>query len=215
MSSNHLSKKIQVPSDLTQKIQILKAFSLDSENIEIHVNLNINPKIPDNTFFHKCNLPHRTGKNIKILAFVHESMRDKVLSAGADFIADEESIKRIQGNKIFFDVCIATPESLKMLSSLAKILGSRGLMPNAKLGTLTPHIIEAIGALKEGQISLKNDRYGILHVLVGKCNSPTEHIQENIEYLIDVIQTKKPSSVKGTYMNSVYLSTTHGPSLSF
>lgn len=213
-----MSKNIQKLnfSELEKKINVLKAFAVSSqtESFEIHFNLTLNPKIPEQMFVQKCTLPHSTGKEVKIIAFVPESQREVALAAGADFIADEENIKKIKENKIFFDSCVASPEAMKLLSPLAKILGPRGLMPNAKLGTLTPNVAEAIRLLKAGQVSLKNDRYGLLHVMIGKCNQSSNEIQENLEHLIDFVQSKKPQAVKGNLIQTVFLSTTMGPSIS-
>lgn len=213
-----MSKNIQKLhfSELEQKINALKAFAVSpqTESFEIHFNLSLNPKIPEQMFVQKCTLPNPTGKEVRIIAFVPESQREAALLAGADFVADEENIKKIKENKIFFDSCVASPEAMKLLSPLAKILGPRGLMPNAKLGTLTPNVAEAIRLLKAGQVSLKNDRYGLLHVMIGKCNQPSNQIQENLEHLIDFVQSKKPQAVKGNLIQTVFLSTTMGPSIS-
>lgn len=202
--------------ELSEKIEFLKAFALEKnfESVEVHMNLNVNAKIPEQMFVQKCTLPHSTGKKVTILAFVPENMKKAALAAGADFVADEENIAKIKNNKIFFDACVASPESMKILSPLAKILGPRGLMPNAKLGTLTPQVTEAIQLLKQGQVSLKNDRYGILHVMVGKSNASTQALVENIEFLIDFVQSKKPTAVKGNLIEKISLSTTMGPALS-
>jgi large subunit ribosomal protein L1 len=202
--------------ELEQKINTLKSFAIDprSESFEVHFRLNINPKMPEQMFVQKCTLPNSTGKDVKIIAFVSEAQRQQALQAGADFIADEENINKIKANKIFFDFCVASPDAMKLLSPLAKILGPRGLMPNAKLGTLTPNITEAIRQLKGGQVSIKNDRNGLLHVMIGKCNASLPHIRENLEYLVDFVQSKRPSAVKGNFIETVFLSTTQGPSVS-
>lgn len=202
--------------ELVQKINALKSFAISpsTESFEVHFRLNINPKMPEQMFVQKCTLPNSTGREVKIIAFVSDAQKQQALQAGADFIADEENINRIKANKIFFDFCVASPEAMKLLSPLAKILGPRGLMPNAKLGTLTTNVSEAIKQLKGGQVSLKNDRYGLLHVMIGKSDNTMSQIRENLEYIVEFVQSKKPSAVKGNFVESIFLSTTQGPSLS-
>nr|YP_007890473.1 ribosomal protein L1 [Andalucia godoyi]AGH23967.1 ribosomal protein L1 [Andalucia godoyi] len=212
MSKQELLQKIY-SEGLDDKIKMLKAYAISqsNESFELHVNLGINPKISDQMFVHKCTLPQSTGKSIKILAFVPESLQNQ--ASEADFLINEEYLDKIKKNKIFFDVCVATPEMMKMLSPLAKILGPRGLMPNAKLGTLTSNVAEAIQSLKRGQLSIKNDRYGILHIPIGKAEHSLSHLKENIEYMIEFISTRRPQSLKGNMILSVHLSTTMGPSV--
>lgn len=202
--------------NIEDKVRELKSFSLfpNKESIEIHFNLNINPKIPEQMFVQKCTLPNITGKDVKIIAFVSESLKDSVLKAGVNYLGDEEHINKIKNNKIFFDYCVASPDMMRVLSPLAKILGPRGLMPNAKLGTLTPYVAEAVSELKRGQVSLKNDRYGLVHAMVGRCDMPTSSITDNIEYLIDFVQGKKPSMIKGNLIKRVHISSTQGSSAS-
>lgn len=198
---------------LEEKIQMLQSYALSQgkERFELHVNLGINPKMSDQMFVHSCTLPHSSGKSVRVLAFVPESA--KAQASEADWIAGPEEIQKIQKNQIFFDVCVATPDMMKTLSPLAKILGPRGLMPNAKLGTLTTNLRDAIQSFKKGQMSLKNDRYGILHVQVGNANHPLQHVKENIEYVLDFILARRPASLKGNMILGVHLSTTMGPSL--
>lgn len=201
--------------NITEKIKILKSYVCYDfgETIELHVKLNINPKLTDQMFIHKFNLPYTTGKKIKILAFTaDESKKEELLNAGADYIADKNNIEIIKKGKIFFDYCVASPDSMKILSPLSKILGPKGLMPNVKLGTLNANLIETITNLKQGQIYMKNDKFGIVHLEIAKSDQPTTQIAENIISLIDFVHSKKPNSVKGNYIKNVYIATTHGSS---
>lgn len=201
---------------LRNKIEFVQCFAINPqlENFELHVHLNINPKLPEHMFVNKCQLPYGTGKNVKILAFTNDlSRKDQLIAAGADYISNDEIIQEIKKGKIFFDYCVATPESMKLVSPLARILGPRGLVPNQKLGTLDNDLVTAIKRLKSGNILLKNDRYGIIHTIVSKCTSPADHTLSNIEELLNFVNSKKPASIKGTYIKSVYLSSTMGPSV--
>lgn len=203
--------------NLQEKIDIVKSYVpyREGETMEIHVHLNINPKLADQMFVQKFSFPHPIGKKIKVLAFtLDESKKEELLKEGADYIADKENIEMIKKGKIFFDYCVASPDSMKLVSPLAKILGPKGLMPNVKLGTLDNNIVEAIRRLKQGQVSMKNDKFGVVHLAVGKSNQPTSYIIENIESLLAFVNSRRPQSVKGNYVKSIHISTTHGISLS-
>lgn len=201
---------------IKDKIDFVKSYAINNqlENFEVHIHLNINPKLPEHMFVHKYQLPYGSGKEVKILAFTTDvSRKDFLISSGADYVSDEATIQEIKKGKIFFDYCVATPESMKLVSPLAKILGPRGLVPNQKLGTLDTDLVAAIKRLKGGSILLKNDRYGIIHTIIGKCTFPSHQIVSNLEQLLNFIQSKKAVSIKSSYIKSVYLSTTMGPSI--
>lgn len=202
---------------LKNKINALKAYALypQHEIMDIHINLNINPRITEQMFVQKFSFPHMIHRNVTVLAFTSDlSKKEELIKAGADYIADEEIINQIKKGKIFFDYCVASPDMMKILSPLAKVLGPRGLMPNVKLGTLDTNLNEAIKRLKQGQLSLRNDKFGILHVPIGKLTESTSLLIENIEALIHFVNSKKPVSVKGNYIKSCFISSTEGPSLS-
>lgn len=203
-------------SSLHEKIEVLKAYAISNsrEVLEVHVNLNINPRITEQMFTHKFTFPHALHKNVTILAFSPDSSRDQELKAsGADYIANDDIINDIKKGKIFFDYCVASPESMKMISPLAKILGPRGLMPSVKLGTLDSNLVDAIAKLKQGQVSLRNDKFGILHIPIGKLDAPSHFLEDNLSAVLNFVTSKKPASVKGNYVKKSSISSTRGPSL--
>lgn len=202
---------------ILNNINVLKSYSLyeSREVLEAHIVLNINPKITEQNFLQKFSYPHRLHKALNILVFLSDedsSKRDELSSIGSCHIADDQIINQIKKGKVLFDYCVASPSSMKILSPLAKILGPRGLMPSAKLGTLDVNVSNAVRRLNEGQFSLRNDRYGIIHAPLGYLNNSCSHLTENLVSLVDFINSKKPLTAKGGYIKSISLSTTEGPS---
>ena len=183
-------------------------------SIELHVNLTIDPKKTDQSVRANVSLPHGTGKTVRIAAFVADNEVSKAKAAGADIAGADDLIESIkQSEKCDFDVAVATPEIMKKLAAIARILGQKGLMPNPKTGTIAPDVTKIIGELKKGKVSFKNDAGGVIHVACGKASFPSEHLVANIQAFMDAIKAAKPDSIKGTFIRSVYLTSSMGPSV--
>ena len=159
------------------------------------------------------NLPYGSGKKSKVTVFAQGEKVKEAQDAGADFIGGEELAEKIQQGWTDFDVTIATPDMMKIVGKLGRILGPRGLMPNPKIGTVTFDIKEAVFSAKKGKVEYRADRYGIVHSMIGKVNFPTEQLISNFKALIDAILKSKPASSKGRYLISIAISSTMGPGI--
>ncbi len=181
-------------------------------SIEVHVRLGIDPKKSDQTVRGSVNLPHGTGNVKKVIAFVDPNHEADAKEAGADIIGTAEVINQIKTTgKIEFDVAVATPDMMKQLAPIARILGQKGLMPNPKTETVGTDVKKMVMALKKGKVNFKNDATSNVHLAVGKVSFTPEQITENVTATLDAIRKAKPASSKGTFMRSVTLTTTMGP----
>ena len=183
------------------------------ESVEVHIKLNIDPKKTDQTIRTSVLLPNGIGKTKKVLAFVKGEKVKEAQDAGADYIGDQETVEKILKGWMDFDSVIATPDMMPMISKLGKVLGPRGLMPNAKTGTVTMDVERAIKEIKMGKIEIKTDKLGNIHSVIGKVSFDEDKLKENFLALIDTIMKAKPSSVKGQFIKSIYIATTMGPAL--
>ena len=183
------------------------------ESVEVHIKLNIDPKKTDQTIRTSVLLPNGIGKTKKVLAFVKGEKVQEAQDAGADYIGDQETVEKILKGWMDFDSVIATPDMMPVISKLGKVLGPRGLMPNAKTGTVTMDVERAIKEIKMGKIEIRTDKLGNIHSVIGKVSFSEEKLKENFLALIDTILKAKPPSVKGQFIKSIYLTTTMGPSL--
>ena len=183
------------------------------ESVELSVKLNVNPKKADQNIRSTVILPHGTGKNKKVAVMAKGEKVQEAKDAGADIVGAEDLSDEIQKGKIDFDVLIATPDMMKEMGKLGKILGPRGLMPNPKSGTVTFDLVKAVNEVKSGRIEFRVDPYGILHTIVGKVSFDENSIFENTKTMLDAIAKVKPTTVKGTYIQSISLSSTMGPGL--
>lgn len=182
--------------------------------LEVHVKLGINPKKTDQMVRSSVSLPHGTGKTIKVAVISTNGDQIKAAkAAGADIAGDQELINEIKEGKINFDVLVATPEAMKLLAPIAKILGPKGLMPNPKDGTVSANAAEAVTNLKKGKISYKNDDSANIHVTVGKVSFDTDKLAENFKAFMDSLAKAKPSAAKGIFIKNVSLATTMGPGI--
>ncbi|MEM7124311.1 MAG: 50S ribosomal protein L1 [Pseudomonadota bacterium] len=181
------------------------------ETIELSVNLNVDPRHADQMVRGVVDLPHGSGKSIRVAVFAKGDKAEEAKNAGADLVGAEDLAESIQKGEIDFDRCIATPDMMAVVGRLGKILGPRGLMPNPKLGTVTPDVAGAVGSAKAGQVEYRVEKAGIIHAGVGKASFSEENIFENAKALMDAVIKAKPSAVKGTYMKRVTLSSTMGP----
>ncbi len=183
------------------------------ETVEIAVALGVDPRHSDQIVRGTCPLPHGTGKSIRICAVVSDAKMDEAKKAGADIVGNQELVDNIVAGKqaLDFDRIVATPDMMVVLAKAAKLLGPKGLMPNPKLGTVTPDVAGAIKEAKAGSIEFRAEKAGIVHAGVGKVSFDEKHIAENIKTVIDALNKAKPSGAKGTYMKKMTISSSMGP----
>ena len=201
--------------DLAAAVDLIKgnATAKFDETIEIAINLGVDPRHADQMVRGVVALPHGTGKALRVAVFAKGDKAKEAEAAGADLVGAEDLAERITKGEIPFDRCIATPDMMAVVGRLGKILGPRGLMPNPKLGTVTPDVTAAVKAAKAGQIEFRVEKAGIVHAGVGKASFTAEALAENIKAFVDAISKAKPSGSKGTYFKRVSLSSTMGPGL--
>lgn len=199
---------------VTEAIELTKALSktkFDS-SVEVHIRLGIDPKKGDQQIRSAVSLPHGTGKTVKVAAFVSADKVAAAIAAGADYAGGEDLIAEIKKTeKTDFQVAVAEPLMMREMAQIAKILGTRGLMPSPKNETVTTDPVKAVGELKKGKVSFKNDDTGNIHVTIGKVSFPTEKLKENFDVLLDTVRKLKPSSSKGIYVRNVAFSSSMGP----
>ncbi|MBI5597957.1 MAG: 50S ribosomal protein L1 [Elusimicrobia bacterium] len=181
------------------------------ESIELHVRLGIDPRQSDQKIRGTVPLPHGTGASRRVAVITKGEKVKEAQAAGADVVGHAELIEEIEKGKFDFDVLVASPDVMKDLTKLAKVLGPRGLMPNPKSGTVTPDIAKAVKELKAGRVEFKNDDFGIVHLAVGKKSFAPEQIAANAKTVLTSLLRMKPSAAKGIYMRSITLSSTMGP----
>lgn len=181
------------------------------ETIELAVNLNVDPRHADQMVRGVISLPHGTGKSVKVAVFAKGDKADAAKAAGADIVGAEDLAEQIQAGKIDFDRCIATPDMMGLVGRLGKVLGPRGLMPNPKLGTVTPDVAKAVKAVKGGQVEFRAEKAGIVHAGIGKASFGEDALVANTRAFFDAIMKAKPSGAKGVYVKKVSISSTMGP----
>ena len=198
---------------LSDAVKIVKdnATSKFDETIEIALNLGVDPKHADQMVRGVVSLPHGTGKSLRVAVFAKGDKVKEAEDAGADIVGSDELAAMIKKGEINFDRCIATPDMMAVVGQLGKVLGPKGLMPNPKLGTVTPDVAGAVQAAKAGQIEFRVEKAGIIHAGVGKASFSAEAIGENVSTFVAAINKAKPSGAKGTYMKRVSISSTMGP----
>ncbi|RJQ33630.1 50S ribosomal protein L1 [Candidatus Parcubacteria bacterium] len=183
-------------------------------SIEVHAKLGIDPKKGDQIVRDSVVLPHGSGKKVKVAAFVTEDKAKDAKAAGADLVGGEELIAEIKKtSKADFDVAVTTPDMMPKLAVIAKILGQKGLMPNPKTGTIGPDVKKMVTELKTGKVSYKNDDTANVHLIVGKSSFEEKNLLENFKAFLDSLKKAKPQSVKGTYIRSMYITSSMGPSI--
>ncbi|MBD3165447.1 50S ribosomal protein L1 [bacterium] len=201
---------------LEEALQLLKTLpkAKFDETVELTVNLGVDPRKADQMVRGTVTLPHGTGKEIRVLVLTPGEKQVEAREAGADHVGYQEYIDKIQNEGWFeFDVCIATPDAMKDVGKLGRALGPRGLMPNPKAGTVTMDVGEAVKEVKAGRIDFRVDRYGIVHVGVGKRSFSEEQLKDNILEFMRTISRLKPASSKGTYVRKITVSSTMSPGL--
>jgi large subunit ribosomal protein L1 len=188
-----------------------RALAKFDETVEIAMNLNIDPRKPDQNLRGTVMLPHGTGKSVRVAVFARGDKAKEAENAGADVVGAEDLAEKVQAGEIDFDRAIATPDMMALVGRLGKILGPRGLMPNPRLGTVTQNITEAVTAAKGGQVEFRAEKSGIVHAGVGKASFTDDALVDNVRAFVGAISRGKPSGVKGTYIKRVSLSSTMGP----
>jgi large subunit ribosomal protein L1 len=198
---------------LDEAIKMVKsrASAKFDETIEIAINLGVDPRHADQMVRGVVNLPNGTGKTVRVAVFAKDAKAEEARKAGADIVGAEDLMEQIQAGKIDFDRCIATPDMMPLVGRLGKILGPRNLMPNPKVGTVTPDVAGAVKAAKGGAVEYRVEKAGILHAGVGKVSFSEEALLQNIKAFTDAVQRSKPAGAKGTYVKRVAVSSTMGP----
>src|SRR3954469_8673276 len=183
------------------------------ETIEVALNLGVDPRHADQMVRGVVSLPKGTGKDVRVAVFAKGGKADEATAAGADVVGAEDLMERIQGGQIDFDRVIATPDMMGIVGRLGKVLGPKGLMPNPKLGTVTPNVTEAVKAAKGGQVEFRVEKAGIIHSGIGKASFPAAELRRNFDAFVDAIVRAKPTGAKGKYVKKIALSSSMGPGL--
>ena len=192
---------------LLQKVKFTKF----DETVEVAMRLGVDPKHADQMVRGTVILPHGLGKTKRVLAIAGADKQKEALDAGADHVGGDELVEKILGGWVDFDAVVATPDMMRGVGRLGKVLGPRGLMPNPKTGTVTPNVAQAIKEIKAGKVEFRVDKTGIVHAPVGKTSFSTEHLVANAHALVDSVVKAKPAAAKGRYLKSVTLSSSMGP----
>lgn len=183
------------------------------ETVELHVKLGVDGRNADQQVRGVCVLPEGTGKTVRVLVITRGDRAEEARKAGADIVGDDDVIAKIMGGWLDFDVCITTPDMMGAIGRCARILGPKGLMPNPKSGTVTMDVTKAINDVKAGKVEYRLDKQNIIHVRIGKVSFGAEKLYNNLTTVMDAIVKAKPSASKGTYLKSIYVATTMGPSV--
>ncbi|MHC1787916.1 50S ribosomal protein L1 [Solidesulfovibrio sp.] len=207
--------------DLTVRYDVNEAMALTvstgkakfDETVDVALNLGVNPKYSDQMVRGAVSLPHGLGKTVRVLAFCKGDKEAEAREAGADFVGGDELIEQIKNGFLAFDNAVATPDMMASVGKIGKILGPRGLMPNAKTGTVSFDIGKAVAELKAGKVEFKVDKAGVLHVPLGKRSFGADKLLDNFRAVIDTVMRLKPSAAKGTYLQGMALATTMGPGI--
>jgi len=200
---------------LAEAVKLIKGRSSAKfdETVELAMNLNIDPRKPDQNLRGTVMLPHGTGKTVRVAVFARGDRAKEAETAGADVVGAEDLAERVQAGQIDFDRAIATPDMMSIVGRLGKILGPRGLMPNPRLGTVTANVGEAVRAAKGGQVEFRAEKAGVVHAGVGKASFTEAALVDNVRAFVGAITRAKPSGAKGTYIKKVSLSSTMGPGI--
>jgi large subunit ribosomal protein L1 len=212
---------------IAEKVEAGKAYSIEEavallselstvkfkETVDVAVNLGVDPRKSDQVVRGSTVLPNGTGNDVRVAVFAQGENAEKAKEAGADVVGFEDLAEQIKGGDLDFGVVIATPDAMRVVGQLGQVLGPRGLMPNPKVGTVTPDVVTAVNNAKAGQVRFRTDKNGIIHAGVGKADFEATAIKQNIEALVADLKKLKPASAKGVYLKKLTLSTTMGPGL--
>jgi len=191
----------------------LNASAKFDETIEVAMNLGIDPRHSDQQVRGVVQLPHGTGKSVRVAVFAKGDKADEAKAAGADIVGAEDLAERVQAGEMDFDRCVATPDMMAIVGRLGKILGPRGLMPNPKLGTVTPDVATAVKGAKGGEVQFRAEKAGVIHAGVGKASFDEAQLADNVRAFVNAISRARPSGTKGTFIKRLSVSSTMGPSV--
>lgn len=201
---------------LEEAVSILKAMAADrkfDQTLDIAINTCLDPRHADQVLRGVTELPNGTGKTVRVAVFARDDKAEEAKAAGADIVGAEDLLESIQKGNMDFDRCIATPDMMPLVGRLGKVLGPRGLMPNPKLGTVTPDVKKAVESAKGGAVEFRAEKAGIVHNGLGKLSFSEDKLLENVRSYVDAIQKAKPTGAKGTFLEKIVLSTTMSPGL--
>ena len=205
--------KLYAPIEAFELMKEISSAKFD-ESVEVHFRLGIDTRQADQQLRDMVSLPNGSGKTVRVAVFAEGAAAEAAVAAGADIVGSDDLVAEIQAGNLNFDAAVATPNMMGKVGRLGKILGPRGLMPNPKLGTVTPDVATAIADLKGGKVEYRADRYGIAHVILGKVSFTAEKLAENYGAVYDEIVRMKPSAAKGRYLKSITVASTMGPGIS-
>jgi large subunit ribosomal protein L1 len=210
----HFEGKANLP--VAEAVRLVKsaATAKFDETLEIAMNLGVDPRHADQTVRGVVSLPNGTGKTVRVAVFARGAKADEATAAGADIVGAEDLMEAIQGGKIDFDRCIATPDMMPIVGRLGKILGPRNLMPNPKVGTVTMDVTQAVKNAKGGEVQFRAEKAGVIHGGVGKVSFDEAKLVENVRAFVSAVNRAKPTGAKGTYLQKIALSSTMGPGVS-
>lgn len=204
--------RLYLPTEAVDLLSKMPTAGFD-ETVEVHIRLGIDPRQAEQAVRGTISLPAGTGKEVRVAVFAEGDKAREAEEAGADVVGSDDLVEKVQGGFTDFDAAVATPDQMSKVGKLGKVLGPRGLMPNPKLGTVTMDVGRIVGELKGGKVEYRNDRYGIVHVGIGKRSFDTKDILENYAVLIGEIMRVKPAATKGRYIKSITLTSTMGPGI--
>lgn len=201
--------------ELQEAVELAKisGFARFDESVDVSIKLGVDPRHADQMVRGSVTLPHGTGKQVRVLAFAKGEKAKEAQEAGADYVGDEDLVKKIQGGWLDFDKVVATPDMMGTVGKLGKLLGPRGLMPNPKVGTVTNDLKKVVTDLKAGMIEFRVDKAGIIHAPFGKKSFESSKLMENFKALLETLVKAKPSTAKGQYVRGITISTTMGPGI--
>ncbi|MBQ6233679.1 MAG: 50S ribosomal protein L1 [Clostridia bacterium] len=207
------ASKLYDPEEAVALVKQLSKAKFD-ETIEMSIRLGVDPRHADQQVRGTVVLPHGTGKKVKVLVFAKADKAKEAEAAGADYVGDADLVAKIQSENWFdFDACVATPDMMPVIGRIARLLGPKGLMPNPKSGTVTQDVAKAVHDIKAGKVEYRVDKTSICHCPIGKASFTNEQLTENLRVLMEAIIKAKPATAKGTYVRSLYMSSTMGPSI--
>ncbi|MCK9240633.1 50S ribosomal protein L1 [Desulfocurvus sp.] len=201
--------KYELPDGM--KLAVEASFAKFDETVDVAINLGVDPKYSDQMVRGAVTLPHGLGKTVRVAAFCQGDKEAEAREAGADFVGGDDLIDKVKGGWLDFDKAVATPDMMGKVGQIGRVLGPRGLMPNAKTGTVTFEIAKAVSELKAGKVEFKVDKAGVLHAPLGKVSFGPAKLLDNLKALIEQVNRLKPASAKGTYMKTLTVATTMGP----
>ena len=205
-------EKLYSPEEAVRLVKETATANFD-ETIELHIRLGIDPKQADQQVRGAINLPHGSGKTVRVIAFAQGEKAKEAKEAGAEEVGGEDLAEKIKGGWLDFDAVVATPDMMKVVSKLGRILGPKGLMPNPKVGTVTNEIGKVVSELKKGRVEYRSDKFGLIHVPIGKASFDEKMLLENYLAVMHEIVRAKPASAKGRYLKTVTLASTMGPGI--